>query len=188
MIPLTEISWIRDPWIWSISSSTYLRATHLHLRTCPCMHGPIPRTRCCTPGRVACTTSHILHSHCPTPGVPGSWTSLDLMYLRSNISRSRDPQDPRILYLSISRIPHPPHPGMLHCAYAVLRHGRVRACCYAASLGVAVGYMHLRSTMSPGHPGCPWDHDTTICVSGICQTPDPPSGDLGPRIHGSSSP
>ena len=60
--------------------------------------------------------------------------SLYLMDLQSTISRSRDPQDPRTLHLSISRIPHPPHPVMLHCAYAVLRRGRVRACCCAASL------------------------------------------------------
>ena len=29
-------------------------------------------------------TSHIPHSGCPIPGVPGSWTHLDLMDLRSN--------------------------------------------------------------------------------------------------------
>ena len=60
--------------------------------------------------------------------------------------------DPRILHLSISRIPHPPHPGMLHYAYAVLRHGRVRACCYAASLGCCGLYITVGSKYQGSHP------------------------------------
>ena len=69
-----------------IHGSTDPQITHLYVsRT---LHPRIPRTRmlyyaggvyvhaaycirvlCCTPGRVACTTSHIQYSGCPNPGI-----------------------------------------------------------------------------------------------------------------------
>ena len=69
----------------------------------------------------------------PTPGVPGSWTSLDLMALRSHISRSRDPW---ILGSCIS----PSHVSHIH---------HIPECCTARMLYYAMGvYVHA-ATLHP---------------------------------------
>ena len=90
MIPLTMILGLADP------RSLICYSQHLCIpgyrvrvccttpRACTCMQHTASGCSCCTPGRVACTTSHIPYSGCPIPGVPGSWTHQDLMDLRSS--------------------------------------------------------------------------------------------------------
>ena len=128
--------------------------------------------------RRTCAVCHIPHPTLSLSPLPGS---RDLGPLW--ISWLSDPTSPDLV------IPRILDPVSLHLTYptsATSRNAALRVCCTTPLActcmllrcipGVAVGYMYLRSTMAPGHPGCPWDHDTTICVSGICQTPDPPSG------------
>ena len=71
---------------------------------------------------------------------------------RVMIPLTQIPGSPDPWIYASGHIPHPPHPGMLHCAYAVLRHGRVRACCYAASLGCCGLYITVGSHHQGSHP------------------------------------